>query len=315
MLKKVFILLTVTALLASGCAAPANTETEGSSAVTFEDNLGRTVTVNNPKRVATLLGSFAQVWFLAGGESVAAPDDAWEDLKLPMPEDAVNLGNTKKVSLELLLSANPDFVIASAQTKANLDFKDTLENAKIPVAYFRVNGFEDYLRLLKICTQITGKAELYEKHGAAVQSQIESVKEMSSKRVEANGAPTVLSMRASAGSIRAKNSVGNVLGEILKDLGCVNIADSNSAILENLSMEYIMQSDPDFIFIVQSGDDAEGTQKNLKQFIEENPAWNQLTAVKEGKVFMVEKELYNLKPNERWGLAYEKLETILAEHQ
>ncbi len=315
MLKKVFILLTVTVLLVSGCVAPANTETEGSSAVTFEDDLGRTVTVNNPKRVATLLGSFAQVWFLAGGESVAAPDDAWEDLKLPMPEDAVNLGNTKKVSLELLLSANPDFVIASAQTKANLDFKDTLENAKIPVAYFRINGFEDYLRLLKICTQITGKAELYEKHGTAVQSQIESVREMSSKRVEANGAPTVLSMRASAGSIRAKNSVGNVLGEILKDLGCVNIADSNSAILENLSMEYIMQSDPDFIFIVQSGDDAEGTQKNLKQFIEENPAWNQLTAVKEGRVFMVEKELYNLKPNERWGLAYEKLETILAEHQ
>ena len=48
----------------------------------FVDDLGRTVTVSKPQRVACLLGSFAQVWQLAGGEVAATADDAWDDLNL-----------------------------------------------------------------------------------------------------------------------------------------------------------------------------------------------------------------------------------------
>ncbi len=40
---------------------------EKSSAVTFTDDLGRTVTVDRPKRVACLIASFADIWHLAGG--------------------------------------------------------------------------------------------------------------------------------------------------------------------------------------------------------------------------------------------------------
>ena len=36
-------------------------------------------------------------------------------------------------------------------------------------------------------------------------------------------------------------------------------------------MEHILQADPDFIFIVPQGDDAEGTQANLEQFLAEIP--------------------------------------------
>lgn len=71
--------------------------------------------------------------------------------------------------------------------------------------------------------------------------------------------------------------------------------------------------DPDYIFFVQQGDDAEGTKANIESFIAENPAWSELTAVKNGRVYMLEKALYALKPNDRWGEAYEKLEGILAD--
>lgn len=125
-----------------------------------------------------------------------------------------------------------------------------------------------------------------------------------------DGAPTVLSLRASATFIRAKNSHDNVLGEMLKSLGCVNIADHDEYLIENLSMEHIIEKDPDYIFIVQQGDDAEGTKKNIDSFIAENPAWSELTAVKEGRVYLMEKSLYALKPNDRWGEAYAKLEDI-----
>lgn len=290
-------------------------ETE-SQGYTFTDALGRTITVNEPKRVAALLGSFADIWYLAGGEVVACADDAWEDFELPMSEDAINLGMTKELSLEKLFEADPDFVLASSNTKGNVEWLETLEAAGITVAYFEVNDFNDYLAVLKICTDINGRADLYEKHGMAIQAQIDDVIAKSKTRIEEAGkASTVLSLRASSTFIRAKNSKNNVLGEMLSSLGCINIADSEESLLENLSIEQIIMQDPEYIFFIQQGDDAEGTKKNIENFIAENPAWSELSAVKEGRVYLLEKSLYALKPNERWGEAYEKLEELLSNEE
>ena len=308
-MKKLFLFLLVAALL-TGCAPSARNDL--SQGYTFSDDLDRIVTVENPQRVASLLGSFAQVWYLAGGTICASADDAWEDFDLPLPEDAVNLGMTKELSMEKLFAAEPDFIIASANTAQQVQWQDTLEKTGIPVAYFDVSDFDDYLRMLKICTDITGRPDLYEEKGIAVQTQIEAVIAQSQARLKSKDAPTVLSLRASASSIRAKNSQGNVLGEILRALGCVNIADSDDSLLENLSIEHILQADPDYIFFVQQGDDAQGMAENVQRFMAENPAWGQLTAVKEGRVFYLDKALYGLKPNDRWGEAYEKIESILS---
>ncbi|MBO5460818.1 MAG: ABC transporter substrate-binding protein, partial [Ruminococcus sp.] len=133
----------------------------------------------------------------------------------------------------------------------------------------------------------------------------------STKRMEENGAQTVLVMRASAASIRAKNSQDNILGEALKSMGCINIADDNETLLENLSLESILLANPDKIFIVQSGDDEEGMKANVEATFEENPLWHELDAVKNEDVYYMDKHLFNLKPNARWGEAYEQLEGIL----
>lgn len=304
-MKRTFLPLLLLLALLCGCAAPSADRTGG---FTFTDDLGRSVAVDKPKRVACLLGSFAQVWQLAGGEVCATADDAWDDLQLELSEDCVNLGNTKELSLELLLSAQPELVLASANTRQNLEWKETLEAAKIPVAYFDVADFDGYLRLLKLCTDITGRSDLYEKNGLAVQEQIDAVLARSKAR---GTAPTVLCMRASATMVTVKNSRDNVLGEMLHSLGCINIADSDASLLENLSIERIVEADPDLIFLVQRGDDTEGMKAYVENMMTENPIWQELTAVKEGRVYFMDKNLYNLKPNHRWGEAYEKLEEIL----
>lgn len=301
---KLISLLLILSLLC-GCGAPG---AEAELAYSFTDDLGRSVSLNPPKRVACLLGSFAQVWLLAGGEVIATADDAWDDLELDLSEGCVNLGNTKELSLELLLSAQPDFILASANTRQNLEWMETLEAAGIPTAYFDVSDFDDYLRLLKLCTDLTGRADLYEQHGTAVQGQIDAVLEQAADR---GTTPTVLCMRASASMVTVKNSQDNVLGEMLHSLGCVNIADSDESLLENLSLERILEADPDFIFFVQRGDDTAGMMAFVENMMQENPAWQQLTAVKEGRLYFMDKMLYNLKPCQRWGEAYEKLEEIL----
>ena len=288
--------------------------TEDVDVVSFTDDLGREISVKNPQRVAALLGSYAHIWSLAGGTVIASADDAWEDFDIPLAEDAINLGGTKDLSLEKLFEANPDFVIASSNTSQHVEWLDMLEGAKLNVAYFEVSDFEDYLRVLKICTDITGQTELYDTYGSSISEEITGIIEASQHRIlESNGvAPKVLSLRASATWIRAKNSEGNVLGEMLKDLGCINIADSDDSLLENLNLEHIMQEDPDYIFICQQGNDLEGIRAHIEQFISENPAWSNLTAVKEGRVYVMDRALYTLKPNDRWSEAYEKLEELLS---
>ena len=101
-----------------------------------------------------------------------------------------------------------------------------------------------------------------------------------------------------------------MLGEMLADLGCENIADSETGLLESLSLETIVAADPDYIFAVLQGE-MEGAQAMLEGTLLDNPAWEGLTAVKEGRFYLMDQQLYNLKPNVRWGEAYEGLADIL----
>ena len=304
MIRRIFAII-LTAVLLSGCAG--GSAGEQTAGYTFTDDLGRTVTVESCDRVAALLGSFADIWHLAGGSVCASPDDAWEDFDLPMAPDAVNLGNPKSMSLESLLGAKPELVLASTNTAQHVSWLDTLESAGITVAYFDVSDFDDYLRVLEICCRLAGNPERYSIYGTDVQKHIRSVLERNRDREP----QSVLVMRASAASIRAKNSEGTVLGTMLRDFGCVNIADSQESLLENLSVESILLLDPDKIFFIQTGNDMDAVKENVEAMFRENPLWQTLTAVQKGEVYFMEKRLYNLKPNALWGEAYEKLEAIL----
>ena len=125
-------------------------------------------------------------------------------------------------------------------------------------------------------------------------------------------APRVLYVRASGSGCKAKGSEGSVLGEMLAALGCVNIADGGG-LLENLSLEGILAGDPDYIFTVLQASDAnvEKARASLEAALLSNPAWGTLRAVREGRFYTLDHRLYNLKPNARWGEAYEQLADIL----
>ena len=307
-MRKALVFILLISLLLTACGAPAPAETAGET-LTFTDDLGREVTAPaRPRRVAALIGSFAEVWCLAGGRGslAAAADDAWTGFDLGLGGGVANLGAVKTPSLEALLAAEPDFVLASVNTGANLELEDVLAAAGIPVAYFDVQGFDDYLRMLDVCTELTGARENYEKYGTDVQKEIDAA------AARADGSePSVLVIRATGVSCKVKAGEGNVLGEMLRDLGCRNVADSDASLLEDLSLEAIIAAEPDYIFAVLQGSDPTDAMATLEQTLLSNPGWSGLKAVREGRFYTLEHELYNLKPNARWGEAYEKLADIL----
>ena len=309
--RHIAILACTTMLLGIFTACGSAESTQSQNSIAFTDALGREVSVQKePERVAALIGSFADVWVLSGGSICATAEDAWDDFDLELP-DAVSIGGAHSPNLELLLAADPDLVIASASTSSNVEMREVLEAAGITVAYFDVDNFDDYLAMLDICTDITGRKDLYEKNGLMIQSQIEVVKTEVAASSLSDHERTVLLLRAHSGSVKAKGSEGTILGEMLADLGCINIADSDTSLLEALSVESVIRQEPYRIFVVTMGDDTEKAIDNLNRLMDENPAWGSLRAVTEGRLHVMDRKLFNIKPNAGWAESYEKLSEII----
>lgn len=282
------------------------TESTNTGDITFTDALGHSVTVNNPKNTIVCMGSFAQTWVLAGGELAAVTQDAIDEKREGIPEDILNLGDLHNPSAETIISLNPDFVIMSANVSGQVDLYDILKDANINVAYFDVETFDDYLNMLNICTDITGRKDLYEKNGLDVKNKIDDT----IASCKGKESPTVLFIRAYSTGAKAKNST-SMTGHMLVDLGCTNIADLQPSLLEDLSMEEIIKQDPDFIFVTTMGSSDQAAIDYLKKEVESNPAWNELSAVKNGRYIILDKALFHYKPNARWSESYEILADYL----
>ena len=288
---------------------PADVSSEAGK-ITFTDALGQEFSVDPPERAAVMIGSFADVWVLAGGEDAlaATANDAWESYGLELEEVVVNIGSPMKPNVELVLGSEPDLIIASSLSPSNLELKETFDNAGIPAAYFDVSSFQDYLDLLELFTRLTGRPENYKQYGVQVWKQVDEARKKASLR---SSVPAVLTIQVSGSSVKVKNSEDNVLGPMLKELGCRNIADQDGALLEELSLEAILRDDPDFIFAVYHGTDEEAARANLEESLLSNPAWASLGAVEGERFHILERRMYSLKPNALWGDAYEQLADIL----
>lgn len=307
-MKRIICILLIVCLVLAGCGkAPEAGGAEG-EIVRFTDDLGREVSIPRPNRVVALIASFADVWCLAGGaESLVGVTNAvWTYYDLPLREDVVNLGSAKQLNLEELIACQPGLVLASCGTDRNVELEETFEKMGIPTAYFSVNSFEDYLRMLRICTELTGSVENYTSYGLDVQQTVERA------LARADGSrPSVLYIRATGSGCKVKGSSDTVLGQMLQNLDCRNIADGENTLLEQLSLEAILREDPEYIFVVLQSADPQDAQTVLETTLLNHPAWQSLTAVQEGKYYVMDPNLYNLKPNGRWGEAYEKLADIL----
>ena len=303
-MKKICILL-LCVLLLSGCAAPS----ASGDGYTFTDDTGCTVSVSGkPEKVAVLLSSLADLWITAGGEVAVSVGESLERGFVDETVTLVDEGAGKTINLEALIAAEPDLVIYSADLAGQLECADLLRAAGISAAGFRVETFADYLRVLKIATDILNTPERYAQYGTGLKAEIDA---MVQRALAQEDQPELLFVRtgSSAKFTKAKTAENHFVCAMLKELGTFNIAEKAPVLLDGLSTEEILLSDPDFILFTTMGDESAG-QAYMESLLTD-PVWLTLSAVREAKVYQLPKELFQYKPNARWGEAYQYLIELL----
>ena len=270
------------------------------------DDRGMEISVTSPEKVVCLYGSYAEAWLEAGGVPAGVTEDAVSERGLLLDESVQIIGTTKEPNLELVMALDPDLVIFSLDINQQLSAAEVLEGAGIPCAGFRVDAWQDYARMMAVFTRLTDRADLYEAIIPPMQAMIEETIANASE----NEAPRVLLLRAFSSGVRAK-AADNLAGIMLQDLGCINIAEGDNAILEDLSLEAMIAADPDHIFISVMGGDEESALAAVEAQLGANPAWQLMTAVQAGNVHVLPRAKFHYKPNSRWGESYAYLADIL----
>jgi iron complex transport system substrate-binding protein len=279
--------------------------------ITFSDSAGNVISLDErPSRVAVLFSSFAEIWTLSGGEVYATVYESVERGIVPEGTNLVDSGAGKTVNTELLISLQPDLVIASYDIPAQVKCASALREADIPCALMRVESFDDYLNMLNICTDITGNRDAYKKYGTDVKKEIDNILSSVPKNQEK---PKILFIRGGSTprSVKAKNHENNFVCYMLKELNTCNIADNAPLLLDGLSLEAILTEDPCMIFLSTMGDEAAARQ-NLDAIMSSD-GYASLSAVKNGRVYYLPKDMFQYKPNAKWAEAYQYLSEIIYE--
>lgn len=302
---RIFALLLCLSLLLSATACAEQAPTDG--AIRFTDDTGVPISLAAaPTRVAVLFSSYVEIWQAAGGRVTITVGESVSRGLVASDTLLVDAGAGKTINTELLLSYTPDLVIGSCDIAAQREAAELLRSAGVPVALFRVEGFADYLRVLSVCAHITGNPDAVARYGTEQKLRIDAL-----LATPTTSSPTVLFLRAgsTAKSTKAKNAEGHFAAAMLSEMGAVNIADRAPLLLDGISTEAVILQDPDAIFITTMGDEA-AARAHMEEMLS-SPAWQTLSAVREGRVYFLPKELFQYKPNARWADAYQMLWELL----
>ena len=281
-------------------------------ALEFTDANGRNVEVaENPQRVVALYGSYGDAWLTAGGALAGITEDMLRGNDPRLGPEVQNVGTHTTPNVEVLLSLEPDFVLLSADVAGQAELAEVLDDAGIPCALFSTKDYRSYMDMISVFTRLTGREDLYAEQVETVQAPIEEM--IGEAQADARyGVRTALLLRAFSSGVKAKGSGDTVAGVVLRDMGFVNIADGDSALSENLSLEAILMADPDYVFVVTMGTSSEAAMDAMAELLTGNPAWAGLRAVQEDRYVVLDSKLFHYHPNRRWAESYAVIRNLIA---
>ncbi len=299
-----FILVLLCVIVLTGCggktAGLAKTDAD-SVYLGIRDDAGRTVTLaKKPERIVPLSSSFLDLLYAVGGQAAGKPSSKIGNLPAAarsLPE----VGHVANINMERLLALQPDLDIGYRGMHEK--YIPLLENSRIPFIIIKMKTYEDVMRTLGLFGAIAGRAEQAREVAAAIEGRIQTVVD---KLPAAAPRTKVAILHSTARSVTVQLD-DSIAGNVANILKLENVAAGQVPAGENtdavpFSLEKLVEKDPDCIFIAFTGDLA-GNEKRLKDDVESNPAWNQLRAVQNKRVFFLPMELFLLNPGIRYDEA------------
>ena len=304
--KKIFsgmaaVVLVLALILAVGCGKE-KAQNDGASFAKITDDAGREVNLPaKPQRIVVTSASFLEPLRAVGGDVVGRPDS-----KTLMPDwakDKKSVGKVYAIDMEALIACNPDLVIINKGMNEKLI--PALEESHIPAMVVGMKNFADIKREVEIFSTITGEKEQGAKIVADMEKKLADIK----SRIPRQGERVMILHSTNQGLSVELN--GTIAGSAADYLGFKNLAEGmtpaeNNPDITPYSMETLVESNPDIIFVTSMGKIDE-IKRDTEAMMAENPAWQTVKAVKDGRVYFLPQDLFLLSP----GLKYpEAVETM-----
>lgn len=200
-------------------------------------------------------------------------------------EKYADLGGLKEVDFESINALKPDLIIIGGR---QADMYDKFSEIA-PTLLLSVDGkqyMKDFKRNVDVLTTIFGNKEISDKKLEAIDSKINEINNFVS-----SSDLSVLTLMVNEGSL-STYGVGSRYGLIYNELGFKPVDDSIDVSThgQQVSFEYIVDKNPDYIFVIDRGSalGKEGTAKSIL----ENDLVKSTDAYKNGKILYMDSQVW-----------------------
>jgi iron complex transport system substrate-binding protein len=298
--RVVMILLVLT--LGIGLGTPWVSAQEDMGPRTVMDFMGRPVTIEAPpQRVVGMSASINEMLFAIGVTPVGVT--AGMDYP-PAAADLPTFGSGYQPDLEALAALEPDLIIGNGQL--NMQIMDKLQ-AIAPTLMIMTLTPGDVPKNVRTLGQATWHDTEAEYLAQAYDGFLGAMSTVGAAHPEK---PSILII---VGTLEVPNygKSETYLGDMAIILGATNIADGNADQgpfpgYTQLSTEYILDADPDFVFTVTRGSDTP-----MPDSMADDPIWSSLSAYQNGHVMELDNRLFVESPGPRFIDAMLQLHGIL----
>ena len=220
----------------SGAAPKEQAEGTTVYPLTVTDSLGNSVTIEKrPQRIISLSPSNTETLFALGaGDRMVGRTDYCS-----YPEEAAqveSIGTFRTPNVELILSREPDVIFASDYMEDNV--KQQIEATGTKVIIVSSNSIAETREVILLAGQVLDLGENAAALTDTMDAQLTELKETLAARTEEKSVFVDLGSFYSAGP-------GSLLDDMLNQIGAVNIAADTGETWPQLSVEAIIEKNPD----------------------------------------------------------------------
>lgn len=258
-------------------------EKEGEK-ITITHKLGETEVVKNPKRVVVFDYGILDSLDVLGVDVVGVPKGNFPSFLEKYEDDKyVSVGSLKEPDMEKVYELKPDLIIMSGRLET---YYDEL-NKIAPTIYLGVDN-TDYLGSFKKNMETLGdifdKSKEVDKEVSKIETDIAKVSE------KAKGTNALVAL-ANDGSFSVYGE-GSRFGIIHKEFGIEAIDKNIEATThgQKASFEYVLEKNPEYIFVIDRAAVAGGQQSAKEMF--ENELVKKTDAYKNGKIVYLNAEVW-----------------------